>query len=148
MHYLRFMVFISILLLTVTGSTVASSGPVKINGTAGTTLLSEKYAEFDEPWSMTFLPGGQMLVTEKSGTLLLVSADGLSKIPVGGIPKVAYGGQGGLGDVILHPDYAVNKLVYISYAEQGASGKRGGAVARGQLETDATGPKLNNVEVI
>lgn len=148
MHCLRFMVFISTLLLMAAGSTFASSGPAKINGTAGTTLLSEKYAEFDEPWSMTFLPAGEMLVTEKPGNLLLVSADGLSKVSVGGVPKVAYGGQGGLGDVILHPDYDTNKLVYISYAEQGESGKRGGAVARGQLKTDATGPKLNNLEVI
>lgn len=148
MNYLCFMIFLFILMLTPVSSTIASSGPVEISGTAGTTLLSEKYAEFNEPWSMTFLPGGEILVTEKPGNLLLVSTDGLAKVPVDGVPQVAYGGQGGLGDVVLHPDYDVNKLVYISYAEQGESGKRGGAVARGQLKTDATNPTLDNVEVI
>jgi len=69
-------------------------------------------------------------------------------VPVRGVPKVAYGGQGGLGDIILHPEYDVNKLVYISYAEQGESGKRGGAVARGQFNPDATDPILKDVEVI
>ena len=97
---------------------------------------------------MTFLPGGDMLVTEKPGTLLLVSADGQSKVPVDGIPEVAYGGQGGLGDVILHPEYAKNKLVYISYAEPGSFGKRGGAVARGRFNSDPTNPKLYDLEVI
>ncbi len=75
-------------------STIAFSDPVKKKGTAGTILLSKKYAEFNEPWGMTFLPGGDILVTEKKGNLLLVSADGLSKVPVDGVPKVAYGGQG------------------------------------------------------
>lgn len=148
MNYLRFMILPFILMLTPVSSTIASSDPVKISGTAGTTLLSKKYAEFNQPWSMTFLPGGEILVTEKPGNLLLVSADGLSKVPVDGVPQVAYGGQGGLGDVVLHPDYDVNKLVYISYAEQGESGKRGGAVARGQLNHGVSNPTLNNVEVI
>lgn len=126
----------------------AASDPEEKKGTAGSILLSEKYAEFNEPWAMTFLPGGDMLVTEKPGTLLLVSADGQSKVPVDGIPEVAYGGQGGLGDVILHPEYAKNKLVYISYAEPGSFGKRGGAVARGRFNSDPTNPKLYDLEVI
>jgi len=148
MHYQRTTILILFLMLMPASSTIAFSDPVKKSGTAGTILLSEKYAEFNEPWGMTFLPGGDILVTEKKGNLLLVTADGLSKVPVDGVPKVAYSGQGGLGDVILHPDYNINKLVYISYAEQGESGKRGGAVARGQLSPDATNPRLNDVEVI
>jgi glucose/arabinose dehydrogenase len=148
MHYQRTTILIFCLMLMPASSTIAFSDPVKKKGTAGTILLSKKYAEFNEPWGMTFLPGGDILVTEKKGNLLLVSADGLSKVSVDGVPKVAYGGQGGLGDVILHPDYNINKLVYISYAEQGESGKRGGAVARGQLSPDATNPRLNDVEVI
>ena len=56
-----------------------------------------------------------MLITEKPGKLLLVSADGMSRTEVAGVPRVAYGGQGGLGDVILHPSYESNQLVYISY---------------------------------
>lgn len=111
-------------------------------------MLSEKYAEFNEPWAMTFLPNGGILVTEKSGTLLLVSADDHSKTPVDGVPTVAYGGQGGFGDVILHPDYSNNRFVYLSYAETGRFGKKGAAVARGRFNSDPNNPKLNDVEII
>jgi aldose sugar dehydrogenase len=120
----------------------------QIIGSEGSTLRSEKYAEFNEPWAMTFLPNGDMLVTEKSGTLLLVTADGTSKVPIKGIPKVAYGGQGGLGDVILHPQFSSNKLVYFSYAEHGRFGKKGGVVARAQFNADSNNPRLQNVEIL
>lgn len=142
------MILLLLITLMPASGTLAAADNERKNGSAGTVLLSTKYAEFNEPWAMTFLPGGDMLVTEKPGILLLVSADGLSKIPVGGIPKVAYGGQGGLGDVVLHPEYDSNKLVYISYAEQGRFGKRGGAVARGRFNSDPARPSLNDVEVI
>lgn len=122
--------------------------PEKIIGSEGSTLWSEKYAEFNEPWAMTFLPDGKMLITEKTGTMLLVSADGASKTTVKGVPKVAYGGQGGLGDVILHPDFATNKVVYFSYAEAGSLGKKGAAVARAQFIADPGNPRLASVEVI
>ena len=92
----------------------------------------EEISQFDEPWSMAFLPDGRMLVTEKKGRLLIVSQQG-EKSLVGGMPDVDYGGQGGLGDVALHPDFASNKLVYLSYAEAGIGGVRGAAVARGTL---------------
>ena len=108
------------LFMSCTGTSPHASEPDTIRGTAGTVLVRESYAEFNEPWAMTFLPGGQLLVTEKPGTLLLVGTDHQTKAPVAGVPKVAYGGQGGLGDVIVHPAYATNKLVYISYAEEGA----------------------------
>lgn len=142
------MILLLLITLMPASGTLAAADNERKNGSAGTVLLSTKYAEFNEPWAMTFLPGGDMLVTEKPGILLLVSADGLSKVPVGGIPKVAYGGQGGLGDVVLHPEYDSNKLVYISYAEQGRFGKRGGAVARGRFNPDPASPSLNDVEVI
>lgn len=142
------MILLLLLILMPASSTLGAADTERKSGSAGTVLLSTKYAEFNEPWAMTFLPGGDMLVTEKPGILLLVSADGLSKVPVSGIPKVAYGGQGGLGDVILHPEYDSNKLVYISYAEKGRFGKRGGAVARGRFISDPTSPRLNDMEVI
>jgi glucose/arabinose dehydrogenase len=55
---------------------------------------------FDEPWAMTFLPDGRMLVTEKKGNLLIVTQIGQKTRPVSGVPDVDYGGQGGLGDVL------------------------------------------------
>lgn len=120
----------------------------ELTGSAGSVVKVEKQAVFDEPWAMTFLPGGELLVTEKSGTLLLVSGDGTSKVPVAGVPEVAYGGQGGLGDIILHPDYTTNSTVYLSYAEEGRSGKKGAAVAMAEFHHDSAAPALKNLRVI
>ena len=102
---------------------------------------------FDEPWAMSFLPNGRMLVTEKKGNLLIVTQIGQKTRPVGGVPDVDYGGQGGLGDVALHPDFADNGLIYLSYVEAGTRGTRGAAVARGVLH-DTDRPFLSDVEVV
>lgn len=130
------------------GSACANMQPEEIEGSAGSLLVSQRYAKFNEPWAMTFLPNGMMLVTEKPGSLLLVSKNGKSKRAVGGVPEVAYGGQGGLGDIILHPDYENNQMIYLSYAEKDTAGKKGAAVARAQLNADSDRPELVNVEVI
>ncbi len=103
-------------------------------------------ADFESPWAMTFLPDGRMLITEKAGTLLLVSANGQQKTPVGGIPTVSSEGQGGLMDVVLHPAFSTNRLVYFSYAEAGQGGK-GVVLARGTFQ-DGQQPQLRNVEVL
>jgi glucose/arabinose dehydrogenase len=103
---------------------------------------------FDEPWAMTFLPDGRMLVTEKKGNLLIVSRAGEKSRPIGGLPDVAYGGQGGLGDVALHPDFENNGMVYLSYVESSNDGTRGAAVLRGSLDVDARRPALVNPQVI
>ena len=89
--------------------------------------------QLDEPWAMTFLPDGRLLITEKPGRLLIVTQDGEQSAPVAGVPDVDYGGQGGLGDVVLHPEFAENGLLYLSYAEAGDGNTRGAAVARGRL---------------
>ena len=108
----------------------------------------EEIARFDQPWSMAFLPDGRFLVTEKTGNLLVATRDGEKSRPVGGVPDVDYGGQGGLGDVVLHPDYADNGIIYLSYAEAGVGGTRGAAVARAVLDADGRRPALRDVEVI
>ena len=106
-------------------------------------------AEFDEPWAMTFLPDGRLLVTEKEGRLLVVTQDGSKSAPLAGVPAVAYGGQGGLGDVVLHPGFAENGIVYLSYAEAGSGNARGAAVIRARLALDGSkGGALEDVEVI
>ncbi|HSD70400.1 MAG TPA: PQQ-dependent sugar dehydrogenase [Woeseiaceae bacterium] len=105
-------------------------------------------AGFDEPWAMTFLPDGRLLITEKPGRLLLVSQDGSSSVVNDAFPELVYGGQGGLGDVVLHPDFAGNKLVYISYAEAGEGGLAGAAVVRARLHLDAAAGRLEDLEVI
>ena len=106
----------------------------------------EAVADFDSPWAMTFLPDGRMLVTEKAGTLLLVSADGQQRKSVAGIPPVMTEGQGGLMDVVLHPKFAQNHLVYFSYAEAGEGGK-GVVLARGAL-AEGEAPALHDVKVL
>jgi len=116
------------------------------------TFQIEEIASFDRPWALTFLPDGRMLVTEKPGSLLLVSADG-DKLEVAGVPEVDFGGQGGLGDVVLHPDYSENSMVYLSYVEaagaaQGEEDTRGAVVVRGRLELTERGAALEDLEVI
>jgi glucose/arabinose dehydrogenase len=107
----------------------------------------ETVTSFDEPWAMAFLPDGRMLVTEKKGNLLIVTRDGQKTRAVGGVPDVDYGGQGGFGDVAIHPKFADNGLVYLSYVEAGRRGTRGAAVARGVLH-DTGRPFLSDVEVV
>ena len=106
----------------------------------------EQVAKFSEPWAMTFPPGGDALVTERAGRLILWRSG--RAIPVTGVPKVDYGGQGGLGDVIIHPDFANNAFVYLSYAEAGEGDTRGAAVGRGKLVTEGGAPRLEGFEVI
>ena len=108
----------------------------------------EEMARFAEPWAMTFLPGGrQALITEQAGRLKLWTIGG-NAIDVAGVPAVDYGGQGGLGDVVLHPDFANNGIIYLSYAEAGESGRRGAAVARARLNiiTNVTATRTDGSE--
>lgn len=107
----------------------------------------EAIGQFDEPWAMTFMPGGDLLVTERRGRIRLRRAHGAT-IEVGGGPEVDYGGQGGLGDIVLHPDFANNRLVYLSWAEAGPDGVRGAAVGRGRLNVGAAGARIEGLEVI
>jgi aldose sugar dehydrogenase len=122
--------------------------------TAGAQAQSEQpfnvevVADFNEPWALAFLPDGRMLVTEKTGNVLIVTQGGQKTRPIAGVPDVAYYGQGGLGDIALHPDFANNGLVYLSYAESGNDGTRGAAVARGRLNLTERGGSLSDVEVI
>lgn len=108
----------------------------------------EPVTSFDEPWALAFLPDGRMLVTEKKGNLFVVTQDGQKSRPVWALPDVDYGGQGGLGDVAVHPDFSNNKLVYLSYVESGKGDTRGAVVARAVLNLDERGGALSDVEVI
>jgi len=105
-------------------------------------------ADFEEPWALAFLPDGRMLVTEKKGRLYIVSQSGEKSRPVAGVPDVDYGGQGGFGDVALHPEFASNRTVYLSYAEAGAGDTRGAAVARAILVENDAGARLEEVTVV
>ncbi|WP_395502419.1 PQQ-dependent sugar dehydrogenase [Ectopseudomonas mendocina] len=98
------------------------------------------------PWAVAFLPDGQgYLVSERPGALRRVGAEGEVSAPLHGLPEVFAVGQGGLLDVELSPDFAEDRLVYLSYAEEG-DGAAGTAVGRGKLSADASA--LENFEVI
>jgi glucose/arabinose dehydrogenase len=105
-------------------------------------------ASFDEPWALAFLPDGRMLVTEKKGNLFVVTRDGQKSRPVAFVPDVKYGGQGGLGDVALHPDFTDNGVIYLSYAESGVGGAYGAAVIRAVLNLTDRGGYLSDASVI
>ena len=109
---------------------------------------SAAVASFNEPWAMAFLPDGSILVTEKSGRLIVVEQDGKKSAPIQGVPKVDYGGQGGLGDVIVHPNFTDNGVIYLSYVEAGSGDVRGAAVARAKLVYSSGSGTLTDLEVI
>ncbi|MEE1609729.1 PQQ-dependent sugar dehydrogenase [Microvirga sp. CF3016] len=100
----------------------------------------------ENPWGLAFLPDNRMLVTERPGRLRIVDADGKLSQPVQGVPRVAARGQGGLLDVAVDPNFAQNRLVYLSYAEDRGEGRAGTSVARGRLNVDGTA--LEAVQVV
>ena len=118
-----------------------------VTGSAGGRLEGKVVSEFDSPWAMSFINSDNLLVSTKAGKLWLVNMGGEQSL-VSGVPKVFAGGQGGLGDVVIHPNYAKNKLVYISYIDSDDEGKtRYATVIRGTLEKSDK-PQLKNIEII
>ena len=99
------------------------------------------------PWGLAFLPDGRFLVTERPGRLRVVDADGKLGAPLGGLPKIAAAGQGGLLDVLLDADFANNRQLYLCFSEPAASGNANStALARATLRADSS--RLENLEVI
>jgi glucose/arabinose dehydrogenase len=97
----------------------------------------------EQPWSLAFLPDGRMLVTEKAGRLRVIREGQLEPQPIAGVPQVTVHGQGGLHEVVLHPAFPQNNLIYIAYAARGSDGV-GTELARGRL----VGNRLDNVQVL
>ncbi len=115
-------------------------------------ITSEKHAfrvvtllpGLENPWSVAFLPDGRMLVTERAGHLRLVGPDfRLAAQPIEGLPEIVERGQGGLFDVVLHPQYAQNGWIYWAYNAPGPGGW-GTALARGKLQ----GQRMTEVQVL
>lgn len=98
------------------------------------------------PWGLDFLPGGDVIVTERPGRMRIVTAAGVSE-PVANVPDVAARGQGGLLDVIASPDFATTQLIFFSFSEPGDGGA-GTAVARARLVRDGAQARLEDVEVV
>lgn len=88
------------------------------------------------PWSIAFLPGGDLLVTERPGRLRIVRGGRLLPDPVPGVPEVFARGQGGLLDVVPHPGFSTNRLLYLSFSKPLPGGGSTTAVVRGRFEND------------
>lgn len=124
---------------------VAASPAVEVDSEAGPVRVVTIAEGLQTPWSLAFLPDGRMLVTERAGTMRIVSSSGERSAPLAGIPDVHAQGQGGLLDVVLGPDFGDDRRIYFSYAQPTGRGART-AVARAVLDPDSL--RLDQVEVI
>lgn len=142
----RMLAISSSIALLLLGSAQDDAAAQKARPAAG--FKPVEVARFDEPWAMAFLPDGKLLVTEKRGAVKLMSRDG--KVgTVTGAPRVDYGGQGGMADIIVHPRFDQNRFVYLSWAEAGKGDTRGAAVGRARLALDDKGGgRLEELKVI
>jgi glucose/arabinose dehydrogenase len=134
-----------------TAATATTSDPgFLISGTDGSSVRAAPLETFDKPWAMTFLPDGRALVTEKGGVIWLLGVNGKKAGKVTGGPDVEERGQGGLGDIILHPDFATTGQIYLSYAERDADNDElsGAAVAIAKLTLTETGGTLSDRSVL
>ena len=137
-----------------TGAPAVSAPPPEAVEAAASAATSHAFTttevtKFSAPWAMDFLPDGRLLVTGMEGTLHLYDPATDTRGEISGVPAVRHVAQGGLGDVVLHPRYADNQLVYISFVEGGDDGLMGAAVARATLALDdAGGGALEDLEVI
>jgi len=127
-------------------------GAFHLNSVLAQTIQSEKQSfrvvtltqGLQYPWSLAFLPDGRLLITERAGRLRIVQKDfTLDPKPVSGLPEIVASGQGGLFDVVLHPQYSKNGWIYFAYSEPGIGGW-GTALSRGKL----VGHQMTNVQVL
>lgn len=128
-----------------TAASEAQPGSAAVAVPDGLPFTVTEQGRFETPFAFAFLPDGRILVTEKTGKLKLRAIDG-SVAEVSGVPAVAYGGQGGLLDVAIAPDFATSHSIYLSYSEPRPTGSSL-ALARAVLKEGAA-PSLEGLEVI
>ena len=134
------------MLLVVAACSASSSQSAQSTGARPFTVT--EVARFDSPWAMDFLPGSGVpktnmaLVTEKGGKLWLVDIGTGQKTEVAGVPKVYVDDQGGLAEVVAHPDFAGNQRIYLSFPEAGPNRTSGATVGYGRLILGQGQPRL------
>ncbi|WP_339880325.1 PQQ-dependent sugar dehydrogenase [Pseudidiomarina gelatinasegens] len=142
------------MLRTLLAVSVTAALALNASSTAAETVSTERHKvsitsltnKLDKPWGMSFLPSGELLVTEKSGALRRVKLDGSISVPLTGVPSVVNKSQGGLLDVAVDPNFANNNYVYISYSEADPQGGEGNSTAVMRATLTDTG--LTNGKVI
>jgi glucose/arabinose dehydrogenase len=138
----KFLSALAFFMICAAGATVSAAGAAADAVRADYDLVTVAEG-LDNPWSLAFLPGGGYLITERTGALRRISPDGKVGPPLAGVPDSYFAGQGGLLEVMLHPDFQRNRLVYLSYAH-GDLSANATRIARGRL-----GPAgLSDLEVI
>jgi glucose/arabinose dehydrogenase len=143
------------LFLLACGPNNTNSQPPENNSTqqSSTQMLKQTYqletvAAFNEPWAIALLPDQRLLITERKGHLKLFDPKSKTSLNVVGVPEVSYGGQGGLGDVVLHPDFRNNHRLYLSYATRGQGGY-GAVISAAKLDlSNPQQPKLTDLKTI
>ena len=116
----------------------ANAAPAVHESEKGSYAVTELVTGLEHPWGLAFLPGGDMLVTERPGRLRRITAAGEVSAPITGLPKIFVDGQAGLLDVAVSPTFASDNLVYLSFAEPTLRGNKAGtAVVRGRLQGGA-----------
>ena len=119
-----------------------------VQGERGPLRLRTLSSGLEFPWSLAFLPDGRMLVTERPGRLRVIGRDGsVDPRAIDGLPKVAVVGQGGLLDVVLHPQFASNRWIYLSLSSGDTEGV-GTEVVRGRLVEQAGRLQLEDVNTV
>ena len=123
-------------------------GDTVIKGSKGNLINARIITKFYNPWAMTFISESQMLVSSKEGKLWLVSTNG-EKLEVGGVPNAVVAGQGGLGDIVIHPNFKDNGYVYLSLVERATDDDSytGAVVYRTKLNFNG-GPTLKKPTLI
>jgi glucose/arabinose dehydrogenase len=101
------------------GGPVLGDGPWDFGEGENRVHLTVVTKGVDHPWAMAFLPNGDMLVTERAGRLRVIRKGVLDPTPIAGLPQIRVGGLGGLLDVVLHPNFSQNRLIYLAYSKPG-----------------------------
>ena len=135
------------LIATSTAASADIGDTETITGTDDVELTATHLETFDKPWAMAFLPDGKSLVTEKEGTIWLLSAEGQKLGEITGGPSVTARGQGGLGDIYVPSDFDQTGEVYISYVERDAKDNSlsGAVVQSATLTLTSSGGSLSNM---
>lgn len=125
----------------------AFPGQTRAPGVKTTTSINVAVlsSDLDHPWAIANLPDGRLLITEKTGTMRIFTADGQPQKEITGLPEVNSEGQGGLLDVNIDPQFASNRMIYWNYSEKNKDGNLL-AIAKGKLSADET--KIENITVI
>ena len=96
--------------------------------------MTEIASGLNHPWGLQFLADGRLLVTERAGSLRIVTRGGPVSLPIRGVPKVSAASQGGLLDVNISPTFATDRMIYLSYSEPRNGGKNGTSIAPGKTQ--------------